>query len=250
MNISKRKGIILFAVIASVLLYLAGIFSGLYATKIFKEETQKDFWSLRYETKQDLEALQEYIAFLDTNLKNMQLEESFMKTLSHEEMCNYSKISFNELIGQLRVYWEKLPYRIEEYEKNNYLSEEYLLLKQQYTHLSIRTWLLAKSQYEKCGLDVIHGLYFYSRDCPSCVTQGEELDILHWMAKSGGKEIIMFPIDLHSNESIIKNLKEYYKINSTPAVMINNKVFKGRVFKAEELINSTKRKENEENKTS
>ena len=114
----KTPGIIFFAIIASVLLYLAGVFSGLYANKIIKEKTEQDIQVLKEETLQDFEDIQTYVNFLNTNLENMQLEQTFMETLSQEEMCNFSKISLNELFKQLNFYWKRLPFRPEEYEKN------------------------------------------------------------------------------------------------------------------------------------
>ncbi len=232
----KRKHVILFAVAISIILYLAGVFSGLYANKIIQESTQKDIFRLKTETSKDLELLQNYIDFLDSNLKDMQLEQTFVETLSNEEMCSFSAISLNELFTQLSYYWSRLPYRIEEYEKYNELSEEYKTLKKQYAHVSIRTWILAKSQYEKCNIDLVHGLYFYSADCMECIKQGEQLDILGKNIKQRGREIIMFPIDFHMKEPTLENLKKYYGIKSTPAIIINDKVMQGRLFTASELF--------------
>ena len=71
----KRRYIILFAIITSIILYLSGVFSGLYANKLIKESTQKDIFNLKTETSKDLELLQNYIDFLDSNLKDMQLAD-------------------------------------------------------------------------------------------------------------------------------------------------------------------------------
>ena len=232
----KKRHIIFFAIVISVMLYLTGVFSGLYANKLVKESTQKDIFNLKTETSKDLELLQNYIDFLDSNLKDMQLEQTFIETLNDEQRCIFSSISLNELFSQLSYYWSKLPYRIEEYEKYNELSEEYKTLKKQYAHVSIRTWILARSQYEKCNINLIHGLYFYSADCDECVKQGEQLDTLGKNIKQQGMEIIMFPIDFYLKEPIVENLKKYYNIKLTPAIVINDKVLQGRLFTASELF--------------
>ena len=232
----KRRYIIFFAIIISAILYLSGVFSGLYANKLIKESTQKDIFNLKTETSKDLGLLQNYIDFLDSNLKDMQLEQTFIETLSDEQRCIFSSISLNDLFSQLSYYWSKLPYRIEEYEKYNELSEEYKTLKKQYAHVSIRTWILARSQYKKCNINLIHGLYFYSADCEECVKQGEQIDILGRNIKQQGAEIIMFPIDFYLKEPIVENLKKYYNIKSTPAIVINDKVLQGRLFTASELF--------------
>ncbi len=234
----KKTYIILFAILASVILYLAGVFSGLYANKILKESTDKDIYNLKEKTSKDLGVLQSYVDFLDVNLKSMQLEQTFSETLTSSQMCAFSMISLNELFKQLSYYWDRLPYRIEEYEKYNELSEDYKLLKQQYAHLSIRTWILARNQYEKCGMNVTHGLYFYSADCKECIEQGEQLDKLNNKVELSGKEMVMFPIDFNMDEPIVSNLKKYYRIDSTPAVIINDQVFQGRLFTAGELFSA------------
>ena len=234
---TNKNRIILIVIILSIILYFTGVISGLYANKIIKEETKRDIGNLQVRTEQTLDSLQSYVTFLDNNLKDMQLEQVFIESLSPNDMCNFLNISLNELIRQLGYYWNKLPYRLEEYEKNNKLSEQYILLKEQYSHLSIRTWIIAKSEYDKCSMDVVHGLYFYSRDCEICVKQGEEIDKLNKKVLARGSEMIMFPIDFNSNQSIVKDLKKYYGINSTPAIIINDKVFQGRFFTVEEMLN-------------
>lgn len=166
----------------------------------------------------------------------MQLEQTFIETLNNDELCNYSRISLEELIIQLQFYWQRLPFRLEEYELNEELSEEYLLLKQQYMHLSIRTWIHAKNLYDKCEINIVHGLTFYSANCEKCVSQGEQIDILKEKLNEKNLDMIMFPIDMNSDEILIKNLVKYYKISSTPAVMINDNVFQGRLYSAEELL--------------
>jgi len=97
----RKSYIILFAIFVSIILYLSGVFSGLYANKLIKESTKKDISILKEETEQDLEGLQNYVDFLDSNLKSMQLEQTFSETLTSEEMCTFSIISLNERFNQL-----------------------------------------------------------------------------------------------------------------------------------------------------
>ncbi|MEM4259616.1 MAG: hypothetical protein QXG00_00110 [Candidatus Woesearchaeota archaeon] len=225
---NRRISIIIVAIIVSIILYLAGVFSGLYANNILKKETEKE-----------INMLQNYVNFLDINLKNMQLEEGFMATLGEEQMCNYSIIAFNNIFDQISYYWDKLPYRLEEYEKNRTLSPDYLMLKKQYTDLSIRMWLLAKSRYTKCNASLVQGIYFYSSDCNNCIEQGEQLDELRRLVLKSNSDIIIIPIDYKINEPIINNIKSYYRIYSTPAIVINDKVLQGRVYTANELFENS-----------
>ena len=245
----KKNVIIVIAVVISVILYMAGVLSGIFANKVVKEETKQDISALKKETKQDFNSLQSYVEFLDTNLKNMQLEQTFTESLNHDNMCKFSSISMNELVNQLGFYWSKLPFRLEEYEKYNKVTDEYLLLKDRYAHLSIRTWMLAKNQYEKCNMNVVHGLFFYSANCNACVEQGRQIDLLSKKISSAGSNLIMFPVDFNSKQIIVRILEDYYNINSTPAIIINDKVFQGRLFTVEELMKYPKKIKNEQEKS-
>ena len=64
----------------------------------------------------------------------------------------------------------------------------------------------------------------------------QKLDELNKKIREKGQDIVMLPIDINLNETIITNLKKYYGINSTPAIIVNDKVFQGRVFNSEELL--------------
>ncbi len=242
----RRKGVIAFAIFAAFILYVSGVFSGLYAKDVIleetasdisklKQETQKDLSDFKVETTQDLVTLSSYINFLETNLNSMQLEGTFAETLNDSQQCEYSRIALDELVKQLGYYWGKLPFRLEEYERENQPTPEYQKLKDEYTHLSIRVWILAKTQSEKCNSNIVSGLHFYSRQCEKCVDQGEQIDRLKRMVEESGKELLLFPIDFNSDEQIITNIKRFYSINETPALVINDKVFQGRLFEAEEL---------------
>ena len=233
----KKKGIIILAIVFCIILYLAGVFSGLYANQLIRHETKEDINLLRKTTEQDLTQMRQYVQFLDSNLKDMQIEQTFMNTLDREQMCTFSVISLNATVGKLRFYWERLPFRLEEYERNTpILPEEYLLLKEQYALLSVRTWILAKSQYENCNADLIHGLYFYAANCDECVRQGEELDAFNKRATEFGRDVILFPIDYYFGHAGIENLKAYYNITSTPALLINSHVLQGRLFTVDDLL--------------
>ncbi|MBR9690664.1 hypothetical protein GOV08_03185 [Candidatus Woesearchaeota archaeon] len=232
---NKRRAIIAIAVIAAIVLYMSGVLSGLYANKILKKETEEDISLFKLETKSGLEDMRSYISFLESNLNSIQLEQIFVETLEHDQMCEFSSISLNNLVEQLRFYWQRLPFRIEEYEKNNRQTEEYKLLKQQYTQISLRTWIIARSLQQKCDTDLVHGLYFYNADCDLCITQGEELDKLKRTLDKKGTDVLIFTIDFDSKEPLVGYLRDYYRLNSTPSVVINDEVFTGKVFASQEL---------------
>ena len=236
-NTPKKWTIIILAVVISAVLYLAGVYSGLYANKILEKKTEQEITSIKEGTEQQMQRLEEYIGFLESNQGSMWLELSFLETLSEDEICNFSEISLKSLFEQLDYYWKRLPFRIEEYERDNQpLSEEYLALKKEYTQLSMRTWILARKRYNKCDTKIVHGLNFYTTDCELCAKQGEEIDKFSSELREKGVDALIFTIDLNSEEPIVKFLKQYYSIQSTPALLINSRIYQGQVFKADYLL--------------
>lgn len=242
-----KTTIIVVAVIISIVLYLAGVYSGLYANKVLEQKTQqeiakikseskKEFGDLKSETKEDLDLLRNYINLLELNLKTLQFEQSFVATLDHDQMCAFSSITLSELLKGLGFYWDKLPYRIEEYEKDNILSDEYIALKKQYTQASIRTWILARNKARSCEMSFSPVLYFYSNDCSECISQGEQLDKLKSLAFQDSNQILVFTVDLNADDTVVTYLKEYYDITSAPSIIINDKAYQGRLFSADELF--------------
>jgi len=243
----RRTMIITIALIMSLVLYGTGVFSGLYASKVIEErtttniqtlqnETRKDIEVIKSETRQDFDVLSNYIKFLDGYLKDKQLEESFFETIPLANQCEFKEIAMEELTEEFKYYWDRLPIRVEEYENSNEeLTDEYNLLKQQYTQLSIRAWLIAKERKEKCESELIHILYFYQPDCSVCVRQGEILDELQRKLSSDGKEIIIFTIDKDIELSIVSYIVQYYSVTKAPALIIDEKLYQGRIFELEEL---------------
>lgn len=221
----QRARLITIAIVLSIVLYLLGVVSGLFANSILKKETQQEY-----------ENLKEYVRLMESSLQSWQMEQQFLSTLDEKEKCNFSRIAMRKLTDLLSDYWATLPLRLEEFEKMNVLSPEYLALKKQYTQYSVRTWIVAKDLYEQCGHEFVVGLYFYTPTCDSCTEQGEELDELRKQVRARGKELMLFVVDSNTNELIVQDLKEYYNITTTPALILSGKVYQGRVFTAEELM--------------
>lgn len=243
--------IILLVLALSVILFLTGLLSGLFANKTLEKKTQDDLADLEQKTQEDIKGLEEitreevqdlkrYISFLEKNLNSMQLEQVFFETLSHEEMCDFSNIAQDGLMDELRYYWSILPFRIEAYERDNPLTQEYLGLKDEYTKLSIRTWVLAKNRQEKCNTTLVQGLYFYSANCTSCTQQGEALDTFSSTLHGQDVEVMVFTVDYDHDDIMVINLKRFYGINATPALLINDVVYQGRYFTSDELLEAVR----------
>ncbi len=222
------------AAIISVVLYLAGVISGLYANKILERRTQSD-----------IAFLTAYVGGLEDALGAIQLEQGFLESLDENETCSFSALSMDDLVAQLSYYWDSLPARVEAYESGRNLSDEYLAIKRDYTRLSLRAWSIARNTYRSCRNDMVPVLYFYAPACEACVEQGENLDELRSLLSVRGQEPMVFTVDMTADESFIRLLRQYYEVRSPPAVIINDRVFQGRSFDAYDFLNALPRQEPE-----
>lgn len=221
----KRKFAIVIALVLSVLLFFTGLISGLLANKIAEENAQKE-----------LGFLVNYVDTLDSELRSLQIQELFINSLEISEKCEFADAYFSSVGEGLNYYYTIFPNRLEEYEKNQDLTPEYLLLKKEYTRLSLRAWLVAKENRKNCDTAVLPILYFYSKDCVTCVRQGEILDMVKNEVFDQEKRVLIFTLDKDFDESAITLIKDYYSINKSPALIINEEVFQGRLYTSKEII--------------
>ena len=215
------------AIVFSIILYFAGLFSGLSFSKFVEQRTEAE-----------ITQLVDYVDHLDGELQSLQLQERFLSSLNTEESCKFSDDYFSQINQDLSYYWSILPSRLEAYEKNNKPTDEYLALKEDYTRLSLRAWIIAQGNFEKCDSDTIPALYFYSDSCPDCVKQGESLDdAKDWLAEDG-KRLVVFTVDFNYKEPTLDLVKKYYNITSVPAIVVNGQVLQGRLIPQRELLSS------------
>ena len=88
--------------------------------------------------------------------------------------------------------------------------------------VSLKAWLLSLSVRERCGQDIIPVLYFYSRDCKSCVEQGMVLDKLREFSNA-----LVYTIDINLDSDAVAVVKEAYGIGMAPSLIINDKIYRG-----------------------
>jgi thiol-disulfide isomerase/thioredoxin len=101
-------------------------------------------------------------------------------------------------------------------------------VKEKYSYLSIRSWMISSYLKSKCKDDDIILLYLYSIPCPDCEREGMILDELR--EESGGR-LKVFVVDGGLDLPIIKTLKKVYSVNTTPFIVAENKTFSGFIGK-------------------
>lgn len=221
----RRNKIITLTIVFSIILYVAGTITGLYANKIFTEQISKDLNQIKSEL--DNSAL---------DIKNIQLKQYYIENFE-KNSCEFIEIYNKHQLEMIEKFWSTLPLKLEEYEKNNELTQEYVAIKREYIRFSLRYWLTLKNYYVDCNQKTIMPiLYFYSKDCESCLKQSSEFDKLKIDLNKENKTLIVFPIDGEFKEDLVIMLKEYYNIKEYPATIINHNIIRGKVITKEELI--------------
>ena len=208
----RRKKLLLIAGITTIVLYFMGILTGYFVQVKVLSTTQEE-----------LKKIQEEFYDYKQNLENIQLEQLYLTTHQGELSCKILISTIDEMHNNLAYFWDKLPSKLEVYEKYSEIQPEYVKLKRDYTLLSIRTWLLSLDVKEKCGEEIIPALYFYSGDCDSCINQSYVLDNL----KKENPNFSAFIVDFNLDEPIVKIIKNVYNVTEVPSFIINDKLYSG-----------------------
>lgn len=220
----KQSSIIIVAIIVSIILYVAGVMTGLNANKLVEKQVKGEITDIK--TLLDDSAL---------DLKSIQLQQYYIDNFPQEDRCQLLDIYAGHLYDQINSFWQVLPSRLESYDQQTQQSPEYTALKREYIRLSLRFWLTTVNAREQCdNQDLIGILYFYTPECENCVAQGEAFDHFQLLLKRQ-KNIIVFPIDATFEDDTVYMLKQFYNITSYPTVIINGKAVQGRVVSAKEL---------------
>ncbi len=100
------------------------------------------------------------------------------------------------------------------------------LLKQQYTLLQVKDYLLKKRVSERCKTPFTTVIYFYGtgEDCEDCTRQGYVLDA----AREKYPELRIYSFDYNLDLSTIRALRSIYKVQEPlPALVVNGKTNTG-----------------------
>lgn len=135
-----------------------------------------------------------------------------------------SQVSPNSLLSEEL---NDLSKKIEYSESNIGPSDQLTLLKESYSLLEIKDYLLMKELSSRCGQKSVFILYFYttSENCSECVKQGYALTTLK--EKYPALRVYSFDYGLHL--SAMETLQKIYGIKDTelPAVVSDGKVYTG-----------------------
>ena len=127
------------------------------------------------------------------------------------------------LSSELNTIAERLAFTEEQLGSTN---GSVVQLKQQYSLLEIKDYLLMKRVTEKCKTRPVFILYFYSNtgDCPDCGTEGAVLTYF----RSRYPQLRVYAFDYHLNLPAVRTLISLNKVEQRlPALVINGRVHYG-----------------------
>ncbi len=122
-----------------------------------------------------------------------------------------------------KVYNEGL--KIEDYDKANFLTNDLELEKKKYALLKVEFWLNSIVLKERCKAEYINLVYFFAND-PEFEIESEQetqAEILKDLKEKHGKDLMLIPLPIDLDISMINIMKGTYDISKTPTILINEK---------------------------
>lgn len=166
---------------------------------------------------------------VENSMQEMELEMLYFQSIKQNDSCSF----LNEIVRRTNINLDKLSEELSQYSKEKMLftRNDVDELKRRYTLLLIKNWLLQEKIKEQCGTNTISVLYFYdTKNCEDCLIQGKVLSLFKYSLK---EKIMIFPIDINIDSSMVKILIEKYNITVRPSLEVDEIVYKGILTKDE-----------------
>ena len=108
------------------------------------------------------------------------------------------------------------------FETNQFLKD----LKQDYSLLSIRQWLLLKQVKEKCSKNINIILFFYSNKDNSTESESQGY-VLDYLYEKYPDNLVIYAFDFDEDNPALNTIKSIYEIKIAPSVVVNEKRLSG-----------------------
>lgn len=162
-------------------------------------------------------------------LRNYILSLNLQSEIASEYICKVD-------VFQLTKEKSELGKRIDVLEKNLGKDHEIVEdLKQDYSLLSLRQWLLVKKVKEECDRSINIIIFFYSNKLNSSESesQGYVLDYIYEKYPDG---VVIYAFDIDEENPALKTLKDIYEVKTSPSVIFNDRLLIG--FQSKEKLSS------------
>jgi len=139
-----------------------------------------------------------------------------------DDPCN--AVSTPYLVDELSLLNSRLSYLEQLYGKKD---SELIQLKQYYSILQIRHWMLFKKAQGSCNQTNDLVLYFYSNEgCDDCEVQGS---VLSAFRKKYPDDVKVYAFDMDLQDPALITLKDMYGVAIAPTIIYNDVAFPGSV---------------------
>jgi len=189
------------ALIVTIILFLVGVSLGVFIESWRSQSVRDQYEDLEFE-------------LLDSKLRT-----SFYQIME-EDFCDIAiedNLKFSD-----RIYEEGR--KIEVYEKFNRLGDRLVDEKKKYTLLKTEFWLNSILLREKCGADYSTLVYFY-KDKPDTDEEEQkqkvQSNILKELKEKYGAEIMLIPLAIDLDVSVVDSFVELHDIEGVPSLLIN-----------------------------
>lgn len=104
--------------------------------------------------------------------------------------------------------------------------EEIKSLKEEYSLISIRQWLLFEEIKKNCDEKIINIVYFYSNNQNEALCQSQGF-ILDYLYRKYPNNVFIYALDYDINSPAINTFKEVHGITQVPSINIDGKTYYG-----------------------
>jgi hypothetical protein len=167
-----------------------------------------------------VEEVKSRITEIDNLWNDVRLMQSYIEEFSNRtDYCGFL-LDENLRIGD-KIYEEGL--KVEEYEKSNRFSSQFILEKKRYALLDLQFWLNTIELKKLCNGNYSTVVYFYSQYNKNAEQIFQDRVLWDLKQDCGPKIIyITFPADI--DISTIEMIKNIYNIEKIPSILINESV--------------------------
>ncbi len=196
----RNKRIYLASIIITTLVFLSGIGIGI---QLNREKTN---------------ILENRMKELENEERNVELQWMMLSILEKGEACELMYHQFLNLMTNVGELEDKL---ITLEKTGKIMNPEYVELKKDYSAFQIKYWLFAESIRKSCPINnktITTILFFYSKDCQPCESQGFVLSYL----KGKKPGVMVYSFDTGLDYDLIDNLEIAFNVTETPSLVINS----------------------------
>ena len=191
------------AALLTIIIFLAGVSLGYYIEKGRIEKIEKEF-------------IETDIEWADAKLQSL-----YYQVMKHDE-CE-AAIEENIFFAD-RIYEQGI--KLQKYEDANQLSEKMLTEKKKYALLKTEFWINSIILKEKCNAEYKNIVYFFKNE-PS-MTEEEEQRVQSVVLKNVkdkyGRDVMLIPLPFDLGISTINIMKDTYRIEKAPSILIDEKI--------------------------